>query len=70
MGYYKRIPLYRGRNRFLKRLGLRFAYKKPSNTTFLICLLFLLAGVVMAISVVNMLCRACKRSESVRPVLV
>ena len=55
MGYYKRIPVYRSRNSFLKRLGLRFVYMKPSNTTFLTCFLILLAGVVMALSVENML---------------
>ncbi len=55
MGYYKRIPLHRSRNSFLKRLSLRFAYMKPSNTTLLTCFLILLAGAVMALSVVNML---------------
>jgi hypothetical protein len=53
MGYYKRIPVYR--NPFLKRLSFRFAYMKPSKITFLTCLLILLAGAVMALSVENML---------------
>lgn len=55
MGYYKRIPVYRNRNLFLKRLSFRFAYMKPSKITLLTCLLMLLAGAVMVLSVVNML---------------
>jgi hypothetical protein len=56
VGYYKRmIPAYRSRNLFLKRLGFRIAYMKPSKITFLTCLLIVLAGAVMVLSVVNML---------------
>lgn len=55
MGYYKRMPVNRKRNPFLKRLSFRFAYMKPSRITFLTCLLIVLAGAVFALSVVNML---------------
>jgi hypothetical protein len=56
MGYYKRmVPAYRRRNPFLKRLSFRITYMKPSRITFLTCLLILLAGAVMVLSVVNML---------------
>ena len=56
MGYYKRMaPAHRNRSPFMKRLIFRFVYVKPSKFTFLTCLLIVLAGVVFALSVVNML---------------
>lgn len=53
MGYYKRV--YRERNPFLKRLSFKLIYMKPSQFTAVICLLIVLAGAVLALSMNNML---------------
>jgi hypothetical protein len=56
VGYYKRtMPAYHNRNAFLKRLRFRILYIKPWKITLLACSVMMLAGVVMALFVANIL---------------